>query len=57
MNKTFEYKGTKVIVGKSPMYNLWRLSIDGCQIPNTFLKNEQSAINHAKQLIDAQEGK
>jgi hypothetical protein len=53
MNTTrFEYRGINVVIGKSPMYNLWRASIGGKQIPNTFFKSFHEAETHCKTVID-----
>jgi hypothetical protein len=49
----YEYRGVKVVIGKTPTYNLWRASLDGKTIVNTFFKSEYEADAHCKSIIDA----
>jgi hypothetical protein len=49
----YQYRGVQVMIGQSPDYNLWRVSLDGEQIANTFFATALSANTHCKSIIDA----
>jgi hypothetical protein len=49
---TLEYRGHKVVIGKTPTYKLWRASIDGKQLNNAFYKSQEDAEKHCKKIID-----
>jgi hypothetical protein len=51
----YEYRGTNVVIGRSPNYNLWRASLNGVTIPNAFFKTPYLADTHCKAIIDARE--
>jgi hypothetical protein len=49
----FEYRDIKVVIGQSTYCKVWRASLDGREIPNTFFKSFHEADSHCKAIIDA----
>lgn len=56
MNTQFEYKGRKVEITRADNRMMFGIHIDGRMEPK-YARSRQAAVEHAKQLIDAEEGK